>query len=40
MANEPLKGKRYVQVTEFKTKRDWAQFVKRIADEWYPKAIK
>jgi len=24
MANEPLKGKRYVQVTEFKTKKDWA----------------
>ena len=40
MANEPLKGKRYVEVTEFKTKRDWAKFVKRIADEWYPKAKK
>src|SRR5665647_941951 len=40
MANEPLMGKRYVQVTEFKTKRDWAKFVKRIADEWYPKAKK
>ena len=38
MANEPLMGKRYVQVTEFKTKKDWAKFVKRIADEWYPKA--
>ncbi len=40
MANEPLMGKRYVQVTEFKTKRDWAKFAKRIADEWYPKAKK
>ncbi len=40
MANEPLMGKRYVQVTEFKTKMDWAKFVKRIADEWYPKAKK
>ncbi|MEO5889341.1 MAG: IS630 family transposase [Ferruginibacter sp.] len=40
MANEPLVGKRYVQVTEFKTKKDWAKFVKRIADEWYPKAKK
>jgi len=40
MANEPLMGRRYVQVTEFKTKRDWAKFVKRIADEWYPKAKK
>ena len=40
MANEPLKGKRFVEVTEFKTKKDWAIFVKRIADEWYPKAKK
>ena len=40
MANEPLMGQRYVQVTEFKTKSDWAKFVKRIADEWYPKAKK
>lgn len=38
MANEPLKGKRFVEVTEFKTKRDWALFIKRIADEKYPKA--
>jgi len=40
MANEPLKGKRYVELTEFKTKRDWAKFVKRIADEMYPQAKK
>jgi len=40
MANEPLTGKRFVEVTEFKTKKDWAVFVKRIADEWYPKAKK
>ena len=40
MANEPLTGKRYVEVTEFKTKTDWAKFVKRIANEWYPKAKK
>ena len=38
MANEPLKGKRYVDVTEFKTKGDWALFIKRIADEKYPRA--
>jgi len=38
MANEPLKGKRFVEVTEFKTKRDWALFIKSIADEKYPKA--
>jgi len=38
MANEPLKGTRLTQVTEFKTKKDWALFVKRIADEMYPNA--
>ena len=40
MANEPLKGKRMVEVTELKTKKDWARFVKRIADEAYPDAKK
>ena len=40
MANEPLKGKRLVEVTEFKTKKDWAKFVRRIADEMYPEAKK
>ena len=41
MANEPLQGKRLVSVTEFKTKKDWAMFVKSIAeDEQYAKAIK
>ncbi len=38
MANEPLKGKRFVDVTEFKTKLDWALFIKRITDEKYSKA--
>lgn len=38
MANEPLKGKRVVEVTEFKTKQDWATFMKRIADQKYPHA--
>ncbi|MFZ2338209.1 MAG: IS630 family transposase [Bacteroidales bacterium] len=38
MANEPLKGKRFVEVTEFKTKKDWAMFIKDIADVHYPKA--
>jgi DDE superfamily endonuclease len=38
MANEPLKGKRAVEVTEFKTKKDWAMFVRSIADEHYPKS--
>ena len=39
-ANEPLKGNRIVEVTEYKTKKDWARFVKRIADEMYPQAKK
>ena len=40
MANEPLKGKRLVEITEYKTKVDWAKFMKRIADEMYPMAEK
>lgn len=40
MANEPLKGKRFTDVTEFKTKKDWALFIKRIADKEYPRAKK
>ena len=32
MANEPLAGKRFVKVTERKTKLDWAQFIKEIAE--------
>jgi hypothetical protein len=40
MANEPLKGKRFVEVTEFKTKKDWALFVKGIADKKYLQAKK
>ena len=41
IANEPLKGKRFVKVTEFKTKKDWAMFIKSIAEEKiYSKAKK
>lgn len=40
MANEPLRGKRYTAVTEFKTKKDWALFIKGIADKKYPQAKK
>ena len=40
MANEPLKGKRFIEVTEYKTKKDWAKFARRIADEMYPDAKK
>jgi len=35
MACEPLAGKRMVKITERKTKRDWATFLKDIAD-YYP----
>jgi len=37
MASEPLAGKRMVNVTERRTKADWAYFVKAIA-ECYPEA--
>lgn len=34
MANEPLSGKRIVEVTERKTKIDWAIFMEQIADAY------
>ncbi len=40
MANEPLTGKRYVKVTELKTKTDWAIFIREIADNLYSSAKK
>lgn len=40
MANEPLAGKRFVHITERKTKKDWAAFVRHIADDLYPDAVK
>ena len=40
MANEPLKGKRYIRIKKSKTKKDWACFVRYIADQLYPKAEK
>jgi hypothetical protein len=40
MANEPLRGKRFVAVTEFKTKKEWANFMKQVADKQYPEAKK
>lgn len=39
IANEPLAGKRLVKITERKTKKDWAEFIEEIADN-YPKAKK
>lgn len=40
MAFEPLAGKRHVEVTTRKTSIDFAHFMKRLADEWYPNADK
>jgi transposase len=40
LCNEPLKGKRYIEVTEKKTKADWARFIKKIADQWFKDAPK
>lgn len=34
IANEPLKGKRMIQVTQFKKKQDWAKFIKKISDDY------
>jgi uncharacterized small protein (DUF1192 family) len=39
MANEPLAGKRMTEVTERKTKSDWAEFVRELANR-YEKADK
>jgi len=39
MASEPLAGKRFTKVTEQKTKKDWAEYIKEIVDN-YPKASK
>jgi hypothetical protein len=39
MAGEPLRGRRYVEVRETKTKKDWALFVEQIINQ-YPGATK
>jgi hypothetical protein len=38
MAVEPLGGVRHVEVTQRKTAVDFAKFLKRLSDEWYPDA--
>jgi hypothetical protein len=40
IACEPLTGQRYVKVTERRTKRDWADFIREIVDVHYPEAEK
>lgn len=36
----PLAGRRHVEVTERRTRQDWARFVQAMLDERYPEAIK
>jgi len=38
MMVEPLAGKRIVKVTDRRTKKDWAEWIKEIIDENYPNA--
>ena len=40
MANEPLKGTRHVEIKERKTKKDWAYFIRNLADINYKEARK
>jgi hypothetical protein len=37
---EPLHGRRHVEVTERRTKADWAYCMKLLVDEFYPDAIR
>lgn len=37
---EPLAGKRHIEVTETRTRKDWAHFIKSMLDERYPSATK
>ncbi len=37
---EPLAGRRHVEVTERRTRQDWARFIKTMLDERYPEAVK
>ena len=37
---EPLTGRRHVEVTERRTRQDWAHFIKAMLDERYPAALK
>jgi hypothetical protein len=40
LACEPLVGKRYTMVAPQRTKQEWAQFIRQLADEHYPTAEK
>jgi hypothetical protein len=40
IATEPLKGRRFAEVKVTKTKKDWAYFIKELADKQYKNAKK
>jgi DDE superfamily endonuclease len=40
LAIEPLKGQRFIEITEFRTRKEFAHFIKTLLDERYPKAKK
>ena len=40
MAFEPPAGTRHVEATQHKAAADFARFLKRLSDEWYPSAAK
>ena len=40
MEVEPLAGRRHVEITEHRTRKDWAAQIKQMLDERYPDAIK
>lgn len=40
MEIEPLAGKRHVEITERRTRKDWAAQIKQMLDERYPNATK
>jgi hypothetical protein len=37
---EPLGGRRHIEITERRTRTDWAKFIKGMLDERYPQATK
>ena len=39
MEVEPLADKRHVAITQYRTRKDWAQQIKQMLDERYPDAI-
>lgn len=40
LCSEPLKGTRYVKVTDTRTRKDWALFIKELVDKQYQKVDK